>query len=493
MGRPGRFRRAAVGLPVLLGALALSSCGSAAQSFQLTGIDHADVVPLNGGPFPITFHWTGDATFPVTVQARNGPQCDATCTAGAYSFDRATTPLVWPGATFCNGNPAASSSPEPFDAYLRLVDAAGHRTQEIYIKSLCYPTPVAVHFESVVIAQLGPAIPSALRAPNQVPLGAADILRSLALAAGMLLLIAFPAQLFNSTMQSHYDEVMGWFEPVRRLGRVLTRRTAPPGQAPQSTPGWAIAAVLAGASLLSAVLDPAFGANVTTAETIVGALLGLCVTTFLYSWVQAAHAYRITGERGRFHVYRGGIAIAVFCVLLSRITGAQPGYMYGVMLAYTVAATRTLPRHHRGRMTAVVFGAILLTSIAVWIAWIPVKSAATAHTVFPLVALSSGMSTIFLAGMTSLVFSLMPLRFLDGEHLWAWRRGVWLALFGAGMFLFVHVVLDAASTAVSPQRSYAVAIGMFTGFGVLSTAFWAYFRFRPQRLGAAPRATPART
>lgn len=47
--------------------------------------------------------------------------------------------------------------------------------------------------------------------------------------------------------------------------------------------------------------------------------------------------------------------------------------------------------------------------------------------------------------MTSLVFSLMPMRFLDGEHLWAWRRGVWLALFGAGMLLFVHVVLSASA------------------------------------------------
>jgi hypothetical protein len=31
-----------------------------------------------------------------------------------------------------------------------------------------------------------------------------------------------------------------------------------------------------------------------------------------------------------------------------------------------------------------------------------------------------------------------------------------------------------------------VAIGMFAGFGLLSTLFWAYFRFRPTAAGARP-------
>jgi hypothetical protein len=185
-------------------------------------------------------------------------------------------------------------------------------------------------------------------------------------------------------------------------------------------------------------------------------------------------------------VYRGGIAIAVLCVLLSRLTTAQPGYMYGVLIGYAAAAAAALPRHHRGRLTAVAFAVILATSLVTWLLWTPVKSAAEGSSLFPLVVLSAAMSSVFLGGMTSLVFSLMPLRFLDGEHLWAWRRGVWLALFGSGLFLFVHVVLNAASTAQSPNRSYAVAIGMFTGFGLLSTAFWAYFRFRPRRAGVQP-------
>jgi len=476
MHRLARIRRALALLPFAVAALALSSCGSS-QPFQLTEVDHASQVAQNGPHADVTLHWTGNPVFPVSVGASTGPLCDATCINATTTFDKPANPLVWSQATYCTGNTDSSAPPAPFDGYIWLTDAGGHQTQHVYIKSLCYYTSVPIKLESIVLIPQGPSVPATLRALNQLPWSALDLVRSAALAAGMLLVVAFPAQLFNSTLQAHYDEVMGWFTRFRRAAT----RVAQPAR---SAPRWAIAAVLLGSSLLSGLLDPNLGFNVASVETVLGALAAISLTTFLYSWVHAQHARRLTGERGAFHIYRGGIAIAVLCVLLSRITTAQPGYMYGVMVGFAVAGTGALPRHHRGRMTAVAFGVILATSLAMWLLWTPVRSAAEAHTVFPLVVLSSAMASVFLGGMTSLVFSLMPLRFLDGEHLWAWRRGVWLALFGTGMFLFVHVVLNASSAALSPQRSYAVAIGMFTGFGLLSTCFWAYFRFRP-----TPRAT----
>lgn len=465
--------------PLGLVALALTSCGSSSQPFRITEVDHASQVAQNGAKVDVTLHWDGNPTFPVTVAGLNGPNCDATCIEGSYTFDTAANPLVWPEATYCVGNVDSSTPPGIFDGYVQLTDAAGRKTQSVYVRTYCYYTAVATRIESIVLAVPGPSLPATIRAADELPWGAVDVLRSAALAAGMLLVVAFPAQLFNSTLQAHYDEVMGWFARLRGVRRRASRDRGP-------APPWEIAAVLVGASVLSGLLDPGFGFNVSGLETMVGALLGISLTTFLYAWVHAEHARRLTGARGAFHVYRGGIAIAVFCVLLSRITTAQPGYMYGVMVAYSVAATG-LARHQKGRVTAVSFSVILAVSVATWLLWTPVKSAASGHDVFPLVALSTAMASVFLGGMTSLVFSLMPLRFLDGEHLWAWRRGVWLALFGAGMFLFVHVVLDASSAAISPQRSYAVAIGMFTGFGLLSTVFWAYFRFRQTPQTAQPQ------
>lgn len=465
----------------LLVALGLASCGTAqATAFRITELDHATQVAQNGPAADITFHWTGDATPPFLIESRPGPRCDASCGGPTETpAPSSGNPIVWSKITFCSGTTPATTPPSPFDAYLSLRDARGRRTQDVYILADCYYTSVAVRYEKLVFASATlPSMPTTLRLPSDLSWRLADVARSLALAGGMVLLIAFPSQLFNSTLQAHYDEVMGWFAVLRRrrAPRPVGERRAESRH--RAIDPWRIGGALLLSSALSGLLDPNFGFNQASLEMVLGALVALAFTTAVYTTVHATAAHRISKAWGGFHVYRGGIAIAVFCVLLSRLTTAQPGYMYGVILGYALNRSVELKPHHRGRLAALGFSVVLATSVLVWIAWSPVK---TAHSsAFPMVVLSTAMSAIFVAGMTSLVFSLVPVRFLDGEHVYRWHRGAWLALFGAGMFLFVHVVLNAASSAADPHRSYAVAISLFVSFGVISMAFWAYFRLRPE-------------
>ena len=378
---------------------------------------------------------------------------------------------VW-GATCGNSGPLCRIDVGTVDVVHLAWDTQGGQPSGMAPVSGAGSAPFAVQ----------PALARWLRGPRDVSFAPGDVARSAAVTAGMMLLVAFPAQLFNSTLQAHYDEVAGWFTLARRRRRAAHERTAAQRPASLAT----VAAVMAGGSVLTALLDPGFGLNRTTVEAVLGALLALSVTTFIYTGVGALMTRRITRSWGGFRVYRVGIAIAVFCVALSRLTHAQPGYMYGVLLAYGLAAPYPYTRAHRGRITAVGFTAVLATSLAVWLAWSPVRDAATGGGFLAVVA-STAMAAIFLGGMTSLVFSLLPLRFLDGEHLWSWQRAAWLVLFGVGTFLFVHVVLHAAATSTSPGRSLAVAVALFCGFGLASCIFWAYFRFRPPH----PVRTPA--
>jgi len=116
--------------------------------------------------------------------------------------------------------------------------------------------------------------------------------------------------------------------------------------------------------------------------------------------------------------------------------------------------------------------------------WTPVLATTRANHTVPLVILSAAMAAVFLGGMTSVLFSMLPLRWLDGEKLLAWRRFLWLGLVVVAMFLFVHVVLNNAAGTPHPGRNLAVTVALFFGFGALSTGFWAYFRFRPQPVPA---------
>ena len=79
----------------------------------------------------------------------------------------------------------------------------------------------------------------------------------------------------------------------------------------------------------------------------------------------------------------------------------------------------------------------------------------------------------------------MPLRFLRGESVYAWRRGLWAILFLAAAFTFAHILLTPSTgylgdTRVSPLLA---AVILFVTFGIASVLFWGYFRFRPARQG----------
>lgn len=148
------------------------------------------------------------------------------------------------------------------------------------------------------------------------------------------------------------------------------------------------------------------------------------------------------------------------------------------MLSYSLGSFK-VPKHHEGRLVAVGYIVILVASLSAWFLWTPVKAAAASGN-FPLVVVSTTLAGGFMGGMCSLVFGLLPLRFLDGEKLLSWQRALWLILFGIGMFLFVHVILNSTAASANAGRSYVGAITFFALFGAASTAFWAYFRFRPE-------------
>ena len=231
-------------------------------------------------------------------------------------------------------------------------------------------------------------------------------------------------------------------------------------------------------AVIGAFIDPRFGFNLTSLEAVLGNLGGILVTTFVYTGFSAWLLHRVYGRWGYFRVFRGGVVLAVICVAVAKLFSAQPGYIYGVMLGYTLRDFQ-VPKQHTGRLVATGYGLVLVVSLAAWVMWTPVKAAAATSTAIPIIVASSILAGIAMGGMSSMVFGLLLLRFLDGHTLLSWQRALWVAIFGIGMFLFIHVVLN--STAASAQgRSYTGAIAFFAAFGLASIAFWAYFRYRPE-------------
>jgi hypothetical protein len=313
----------------------------------------------------------------------------------------------------------------------------------------------------------GPPFADSIATPARVSRDPLVLLESAGLAAAIVLLMPFPGQLFNSTLEEHEDDVRRWL----RLDRAR-------GAASRIAAFWAswrgIAAFAVAAALLYGFLDPTFGIDAHSAATFVGMLVAIAVVTLVFAiptWV----AHRGRGDPARLKVVPLSLAVAVVCVLISRVTGFQPGYLYGLLIG--LAFAHELSGVEEGRATAVAAG-LMLGAAAV--AWLALGALPAGNTAFAATALRTALAALMVAGLEGVAFGLLPFRFLPGEALYGWNRALWAALLGVGAFAFLHILVNPASgyLADTSRTPLFTVIGLLLGFSLVSVAFWAWFRFR---------------
>ena len=317
------------------------------------------------------------------------------------------------------------------------------------------------------------AFVTSLAEPDQVGTSARSILLSAAGALAMLLAVAFPSQLFNSTLDENYDEVRGWFGFHRPHDDEAVRHQVVEF----------VGFVLLG-GLLYGLLSPGLGFDRSSAALVVGLSLSLVVVSLGFRLPHLLYVHHRDGEWGRLRVLPGTAAVAVGCVALSRLVHFQPGYLYGLIAG--LALRRQLETDTNGALTAASAVSIFAVGILAWIARVPVAHAAAGpHPSLWAVGLEACLAAITILGIETVVICLIPLRFVEGSKLEAWSRTAWALVFGLAAFGYVHVLLRPDSGYVAATSSRTTVVVLFLVFGLLSVAFWAYFRFR------APRPSPA--
>jgi hypothetical protein len=278
----------------------------------------------------------------------------------------------------------------------------------------------------------------------------------------------FPGQLFNSTLEAHEDEIRRSLR-LDRLGAI--RRAG--GSFWGSRLGVAVFTAVAAA--LCALLDPSFGSDARSLWTYLGMLAGIVIVTVAF----AVPAWLIHGRAARpsVKVIPLSLAVGVLCVAISRVTGFQPGYLYGLLIG--VAFARELNRAEEARVVAASAGLMLVAAFAAWIALAALPSGEASS--FALLSVRTALAAVLVAGLEGVAFGLLPFRFLPGEALFAGNRALWAALLGAGMFAFFHVLINPASgyLADTSRTPLLTTLALFAGFGLGSVAFWGWFRFRP--------------
>ena len=356
---------------------------------------------------------------------------------------------------------------------------------------------------------------------GEISLDPVVIASSAAIAAGVVVFMPFPAALFNNTLQEHYAEVMaavarfrGWLAHLfgllwarlrKGVGNLRARRVpagepppveAPQAEAPSTRRGitldeafWrsprGIAAFLLASALLNGMLDPSFGFAVSSVATFLGIALGIAVLELAFA------VPLFIGTRGlkvgmSIRALPGTLAIAVICVLISRLANFQPGYLYGLILGFTFS--RQLSREEAGRLDAVAAGCALALAVIAWLLLPTVRSDASGS--FGSTLLQTAYASVVTAGLEAAAISMLPLSFMPGERVRAWNRRAWIGLLGIATFGFCHILLNPSSgyLADATRTSLFTVIWLLALFGGGSVLFWAYFRFRAR---PAPEEPPA--
>lgn len=307
----------------------------------------------------------------------------------------------------------------------------------------------------------------------------ADIVNA-TIAVGAALFVTFPANLFNQTFEENYADISAWW---RRKVRWLRDPAADDagkahGKPERNVRPGSFAAVVLGGALLGGLLDPGFGFNLRSALTVVALALAICVGIGIPVVVaQSFHRLRHLSVRMQVRALPAGLAIAAACVLVSRVSGFRPGYLYGIVAG--VVLGRSLSKRERGHLIVLTTLTVIAVSVLAWIAWAGINgSAQKADANDGLVLVDVALAATFVAGLVGSVIGMLPLRFLPGHALKSWNVRVWATVFGVSLFGLIQVMLRPHATSQGPSHAPLVTtLVLFVAFGVGTVQFrWHFIR-----------------
>lgn len=335
------------------------------------------------------------------------------------------------------------------------------------------PTPTP---ERDVQSAFVKAVPS----PEDISYDPSVLIKSFFLGLLLLLLILFPAEVFNATLQSNYDEIVGWFKPkwLRGLGDIFDFKflTSTVSKLPPVVALFLFAAI---GSLLNSQLSPGFTFDNASLALVLGVFLTIIILTVAYDILRSFYLKKRFGVRSKLRVHTLGLVTALVMVIVSRLVNFLPGYMYGVFTGLIYSSSLKDEEDGEGLAAATWF-LIGITFIG-WFALIPVKHAASVdNPSFIILTLQAMLSSLWTSTLTLLVFGMVPIRFLYGEQVKKWNRTGWLIIYTIGIMLFVHTLLDPEQSyyGKSDKVSLVSILTLFVGFGIFSFLFWGYFRYR---------------
>ena len=301
----------------------------------------------------------------------------------------------------------------------------------------------------------------------------------------LVLMFYIAATLFNSALRENYAAIEGWMaRPFKRLAKPKGDSEDP---ARKNNTGKLLLegflAVLVTA-LLYCFLDPYFTHGMSGLLLFAAMTIAIGIVTFFYEGVQILLSKYRFGVPAKFKLHPIALVLGLVFVLISRAVHFHPGLIFGFVGACVpLLATRHLDTRKHGILILVSTVTLTIACILTFLLRTPLHDAMAGHESVGWSLLDMILAAIFIIGLEGLVFTLIPLMFVDGERLVKWHKWIWITVFTIVVFLFYYIIINKDGEIVDAMGDIKVQM-MFviTGvFLVLSIGVWLFLGMRHKR------------
>ena len=237
--------------------------------------------------------------------------------------------------------------------------------------------------------------------------------------------------------------------------------------------------ILALAAAVYGIQEPGFGLNDQTLVLMAGFMGAFALQIYVYEGGQKLISERY-GWPSAIKVFPAGLAIAVVCVLATKIEGLSPGLVYGFVAAHAFTGPANLTIEQDGKRVFYPGLALLALGAGAWFLVGPLRDLANDSESLLATIPEAIAVGLFVSAVQSMFFQMIPIRFMDGHKILRWSKPAWLFMAVLTAFLFWHALLNAdrdSIDAVGSTNTIAALVLVLICF-LITSATYLFFRVR---------------
>lgn len=291
------------------------------------------------------------------------------------------------------------------------------------------------------------------------------------IALAILLLVAFPAELLNSTLASNTRRLGRWYAVIE--GRV--ERATEWFAAVTRTRALAAAILVVLTALIFGFVDPDYGFDPVSLRMTVSLAIGLFIVTYGASWISGTIIERVWDIPTRVGLQPAALVFAVLGVVVARLLEFSPGFLIGLVIGLDLLTRVGAP--HRVRATLTNIGVMVALSVLAWVGFSITSALATGEPTLLGLLVSDALVATTAEGLTAALAALMPLGFLQGHEIFRRSKLLWAGVFGAVAVLFSLIVLPTASGEEGEVADVGFWMLIMVIFAAVTLTLWAVLQY----------------